>query len=83
MRGSVDEIWTSGAWTHLEGKAHLAGYELLLVAEDDRVPDLFALAVPFHLAIQGGGLPRLRMGIVWTHGVHLMVSRAAERGKKK
>jgi hypothetical protein len=38
----------------LEGKAHLPGDELLIVAEYHWIADLFPLTVTFYLAIQSG-----------------------------
>jgi hypothetical protein len=55
----------------LECKAHLPGDELLIIAKDHWVADLFPLTVPFHLAIQSRRFTSLSMGIVRPHCVHL------------
>lgn len=57
----------------LEGQTYLARYELLGVIEYDRVAYLLALAIALHLAVQGGTLASLRVGIVRPHCVDLDV----------
>ena len=57
--------------SHLKGQADFAGHQFLHGREHDRVADLLPLAVPLHLSVQGGGLPGLSVGVVWSHGVHL------------
>ena len=57
--------------SHLKGQADFAGHQFLHGREHDRVADLLPLAVPLHLPVQGGRLPGLSVGVVWSHCVHL------------
>lgn len=57
----------------LEGQTHFPRDQLLGIAENHRIANLFALAVALHFAIERRTLARLGVRIVRPNGVHLDV----------
>ncbi|KAJ8575995.1 hypothetical protein ON010_g3218 [Phytophthora cinnamomi] len=64
----------------LEGAADPVRDLLLLGGQHDRVPDLLAVGIAHHAAVQHGGLARLRVRVVRADRVHLDVG--ALRGQE-
>lgn len=78
-RLSVGAQQIKAAHRLLERQAHFARDQLLGVAQDDRITDLFALTVAFHFAVERRALAGLGVRIVRTDGVHLDVGACSRR----
>lgn len=60
--------------THFECHADFTSNQLFLGGEQDRIPDLFPICVPFNFAIESGRLACFSVSVVRADRVHFDIS---------